>query len=74
MLDPHQSIRPSVHPSILLEVTNDWCFNIDRGMVNGILFLDLKKAFDTVDRKRRLKKLEFYDFEGITLYWPGFPS
>ena len=44
---------------------NDWCFNIDRGMVNGILFLDQKEAFDTVDRKI----LEFYGFKGITLYW-----
>ena len=26
-----------------------WAFNIDRGNVNAVVFLDLKKAFDTVD-------------------------
>ena len=33
----------------LPEATDDWAFNIDRGNVNVVVFLDLKKAFDTVD-------------------------
>ena len=38
-------------------MTNQWCLNIDRGMaVSGVIFLDLKKAFDTVDRAISLKK------------------
>ena len=28
----------------LLDITNEWCFDIDKGMVNGVLFLDLKKS------------------------------
>lgn len=44
------SINPSIHPS-----TNEWCFNIDKGRVNEDLFLDLKKAFDTVDHVILLK-------------------
>ena len=35
----------------LLEATNDWAYNIDHGSVNAVLFLDLKKAFDTVDHE-----------------------
>ena len=48
-------------------MTNDWCFNIDRGIVNGVLFIELRKSFDTVDHKIILKKLELYGFEGRTL-------
>ena len=33
----------------LLDMTNQWCLNIDKGMVSGDIFLDVKKAFDTVD-------------------------
>ena len=32
-----------------LEASNNWYLNIDNGLTNGVLFLDLMKAFDTVD-------------------------
>ena len=31
--------------------TNEWLYNMDSGLINGVLFLDLKKAFDTVDHE-----------------------
>ncbi len=34
--------------SVLLENTDSWLLNMDAGMINGVLFLDLCKAFDTV--------------------------
>ena len=30
------------------EATDNWAFNIDKGNVNAVIFLDLKKAFDTL--------------------------
>ena len=40
--------------------TNNWSINIDNGLLNGVLFIDLKKAFDTIDREIILRKLANY--------------
>ena len=50
LADTQSGFRP-IHSTqtALLEATNEWYLNIDSGLINGILFLDLKKAVDTVD-------------------------
>ena len=49
----------SLHSTLtaLLETNDNWCVNIDRGLLNGVIFIDLKKAFDTTDREIILKNL-----------------
>ena len=44
----------------LLETTNNWSINIDNGFLNGVPFIDLKKAFDTIDHEITLRKLANY--------------
>ena len=71
LLDSRQSGFRSLHSTVtvLLDLTNQWCFNIDRGLVSGILFLDLKKAFDTVDHQLLPTKLEYIGIRGHALEW-----
>ena len=41
----------------------------DKGLLNGIIFLDLKKAFDCVDHTILIKKLKKLGCVGNTLNW-----
>jgi hypothetical protein len=48
---------------------------MDKGLINGVVFLDLKKAFDTVDHDIMIKKLEFYGIKNTALRWfTSYPS
>ena len=55
--------------SCLLRCTNDWYFNIDRGKYTAMIFIDLKKAFDTVDHKILLDKMHHYGIDGLEHLW-----
>jgi exonuclease III len=50
-------------------VIADWMEAIDERKVIGVIFLDLKRAFETIDRDRMLKKLECLGFGGTVLEW-----
>ena len=53
----------------LIDVTDHILSNMNEGKVTGAIFLDLKKAFDTVSHRLLLKKLHSYGITGHTLQW-----
>ena len=71
IISDKQSGFRSLHSTVsaLLEATDSWAFNIDRGYVNAVVFLDLKKAFDTVDHEILLTKMNRYGIQGTSLDW-----
>ena len=71
IISTHQSGFRSLHSTVtaLLKATDNWANNIDRGNVNAVVFLDLKKAFDTVDQDILLSKMNLDGIQGIALDW-----
>ena len=53
----------------LLKSTNDWYSGLDLGELVGLVFIDLKKAFDTVDHKILHSKLAIYGVQHRELSW-----
>ena len=62
----HQSCFRAIHSTVtaLLEATDTWAYNIDFGKINADIFVDLKKALDTVDHNILLSKLDLYGISG----------
>ena len=71
LLTTFQSGFRSLHSTLtaLVEATNSWSVNIDSGLVNGVVFINLKKAFDTIDHNIILKKLGNYGVDVNSLKW-----
>jgi len=68
LLSSCQSSFRSLHSTltVLLEATNSWSVNIDNGFLNGVVFIDLKKAFDTIDHEIILRKLSYFGADQAT--------
>ena len=71
IISDKQSGFQSLHSTVsaLLEATDSWAFNIDRGCVNALVFLFLKKTFDTVYHEILLTKMNRYGIQGTSLDW-----
>ena len=56
-------------PLALTQFTDEMLANMDNGLVNGVTFLDLKKAFDTVDHTILIHKLKALGVYEVCLAW-----
>ena len=66
-----QSGFRSLHSTLLslLGASNSWSGNVDNGIINGVIFIDLKKVFDTIDHTILLGKLASYGIDHRALKW-----
>ena len=53
----------------LTHLTNTVLENIDKGLITGLIFLDLSKAFDTLDHSIMLDKLSSLGMNRSTVQW-----
>ncbi len=51
----------------LSNILNKWTEAIDKGLINGVIFLDLHKAFDLIDHNILLKKIQIYKCSDVTM-------
>ena len=71
VLTPNQSAFRKLYSTVtsLINGTDYWYDNMDKKQLNLSIFLDLKKAFDTVDHRILIKKLGAYGIRGISGEW-----
>ena len=50
-------------------MVDNWMKNMDTGKFTGLLHIDLRKAFDTVDHAILLHKLSAYGIKGLEWIW-----
>ena len=55
--------------TVLIDITETLLLNMDSGDINGLLMLDLSKAFHLINHNLLLKKLEIYGLSESTLGW-----
>ncbi|XP_072014831.1 uncharacterized protein [Amphiura filiformis] len=67
---PQSGFRPKHSTLTAITDVTDYIFNnMDKGEVTGAVFLDLKKAFNTVSHTVLLRKLSWYGIKDTELGW-----
>lgn len=56
--------------SLLIQMNDKWLENMDNGELTGLISVDIRKAFDSIDHKILLRKMqEQFGIQGLELNW-----
>ena len=71
LLSLNQSGFRRLHSNVtcLLKNTGDWKTGLDSGQMLGMVFVDLRNAFDTVDRRILCNKFKLYGVQQREISW-----
>ena len=72
MLSKFQSdFRPKHYTvTVLIQMCDEWLENMDNGKLNGVVFLGIKKAFDSINHGILLNKMKKrFGISSIELKW-----
>ena len=72
MLSKFQSGFHPKHSTVtaLIQMCDAWLENMDNGKLNGVIFLDIKKAFDSINHGILLTKMKIrFGISSIELMW-----
>ena len=53
----------------LQNIISNWKESIDFDLLVGVVFIDFKRAFETINRERLILKLKCYGVDGVVLEW-----
>ena len=71
VLSKFQSGFCPLHSTVLalIQMCDNWSDNMDKEKLTGVVFLDIRKAFDSVDHSILLVKVKFYGVADRELMW-----
>jgi len=55
--------------TVLTQMCDNWYENMDNGKLTGVVFIDIRKAFDSIDHAILLQKLAYYGVSQLEHTW-----